>query len=79
MELRNVSITHNYDIKVEQKNSSRRRIFARLDGPWAIDVSSFVVYRYIYLYFFSLVICMYVHCETILASKLEESLLSSAF
>ena len=46
MELRNVSIAH-----MISKLSKRIQVegeFARLDGPWAIDVSSVVIYRYIY-------------------------------
>ena len=42
MELRNVSIAH-----MISKLSKRTQVegeFARLDGPWAIDVSSVVVY-----------------------------------
>ena len=74
MELRNVSIAHM--ISKLSKRIEKEGEFARLDGPWAIEVSSVVIYRYT---FFSVGICMYVHCEAILASKLEESLLSSAF
>ena len=42
MELRNVSIAH-----MISKLSKRIQVegeFARLDGPWAIDVSSVVIY-----------------------------------